>query len=59
MTTNVSIDEIKVQLDNAQNKDINIDIDYKINTCVDFLDVTVENKNGYLTTSVLHKPSTS
>jgi hypothetical protein len=57
MTTNVSIDEIKAQLDNAQNKDINIDIDYKINTSVDFLDVTVENKNGYLTTSVFHKPS--
>ena len=57
MTTNVSIDEIKTQLDNAQNKDVNIDIDYKINARVDYLDVSVQNQNGYLTTSVFHKPS--
>ena len=58
MTTNQTIDEIKEELEKAQNKDINIKINYIIDTSVDFLDVTFTNENSQLRTSIYHKPAT-
>ena len=58
MTTNRPIEEINVELNRAQNKDININIESTINTSVHFLDVTITNKNGQLRTSIFHKPTT-
>lgn len=55
MTTNESLDEITEQLKWASNKDVNIKIVYHIATAVDFLDVTINNENGRLRTSVYHK----
>ena len=57
MTTNLSTDAIQKELQKAQNKDINIKIDYKLDLCVDYLDVAVKNENGHLRTSIFHKPS--
>jgi hypothetical protein len=57
MTTNLSFDQIKDILDTADQKDQNIRIKYKIQSCVDFLDVAIQNDNGHLTTSVFHKPT--
>ena len=57
MTTNLSGDEIKVKLDTADQKDANIRITYKIQSCIDFLDVIVTNEAGRLITSVFHKPA--
>ena len=57
MTTNLSFDQIKDILDTAYQKDRNIRIKYKIQSCVEFLDVIIQNDNGQLTTSVFHKPS--
>ncbi len=57
MTTNQSIDEIKFKLDEANQKDVNIKINYTINTSVDFLDITITNNNSQLKTSIYHKPA--
>ena len=57
MTTNLPFDQIKELLDIADQKDRNIRIKYKIQSCVDFLDVAIQNDNGNLTTSVFHKPT--
>jgi hypothetical protein len=57
MTTNQTIDEIKEELEKAQNKDINIKINYIIDTSVDFLDVTFTNENTQLRTTIYHKPA--
>ena len=46
MTTNRPIEEINVELHKAQYKDMNINIESKINTSVHFLDVTITNENG-------------
>ena len=45
MTTNRPIEEINVELNKAQNKDMNINIESTINTSVHFLDVTITNEN--------------
>ena len=58
MTTNRAIEEIDVELNKAENKDININIQSTINTSVHFLDVTITNENGQLRTSIFHKPTT-
>ena len=58
MTTNRPIEEINVELNKAQNKDMNINIESTINTSVHFLDVTITNENGQLRTSIFHKPTT-
>jgi hypothetical protein len=57
MTTNLSFDQIKDILDTADRKDQNIRIKYQIQSCVEFLDVVIQNDNGQLTTSVFHKPT--
>ena len=55
MTTNQTIEEINVKLEEAKNKDINIKIESTISTSVHFLDVTITNENGQLRTSIYHK----
>ena len=57
MTTNLSFDQIKAKLDRADQKDRNIGIKYQIQSCVEFLDVIIQNDYGQLTTSVFHKPT--
>ena len=57
MTTNLSFDQIKAKMDTADQKDRNIRIKYQIHSCVEFLDVVIQNNNGQLTTSVFHKPT--
>ncbi|CAF1421199.1 unnamed protein product [Adineta ricciae] len=49
---------MNIQLEKANNKDINIKISTSINTSVHFLDVTVINESGHLRTSIYHKPTT-
>ena len=58
MTTNRPIEEINVELNRAENKDININIQSRINTSVHFLDVTITNENGQLRISIFHRPTT-
>ena len=57
MTTNLSVEQIIVELDKAKHRDLNIGITYSIATTVDFLDVTIENEDGHLKTTVYHKPA--
>ena len=57
MTTSLSLDQINLQLEQANKKDINIHISHSVGTRVEFLDVVVENNNGQLKTSVFHKPA--
>jgi hypothetical protein len=57
MTTNQSLDEIQIELEKAKKKDINIEIECKIDSSVNYLDVTITNENGRLRTSVYHKPT--
>ena len=57
MTTNQTIEEINVKLEEAKNKDINIKIESIISTSVHFLDVIITNANGQLKTSIYHKPA--
>ncbi|CAF4832716.1 unnamed protein product, partial [Rotaria sp. Silwood2] len=58
MTTNQTIEEINVKLEEVENKDINIKIESTISKSVHFLDVTITNENGQLRTSIYHKPTT-
>ena len=53
----LSFDQIKAEMDMADQKDRNIRIKYQIQSCVEFLDVVIQNDNGQLTTSVFHKPT--
>ncbi|CAF1440339.1 unnamed protein product [Rotaria sp. Silwood1] len=55
MTTNENIHAIKMQLEKASNRDTNIQINYEINTSVNFLDVTINNENGHLKTCLYRK----
>ncbi|CAF3719291.1 unnamed protein product [Rotaria sp. Silwood1] len=55
MATNENMADIKKELGKAAKKDINIKINYQIDTCVNFLDVTVLNINGRLKTNLYHK----
>jgi hypothetical protein len=57
MTTNLSFEQIKANKDTADQKDRNIRIKYQIQSCVEFLDVVIQNHNEQLATSVLHKPT--
>ena len=58
MTTNQTIDEFNIELEKAKKKDGNIEIDATISASVHFLDVTINNGDGHLRTSVYHKPTT-
>ena len=58
MTTNQTMKEINVKLEEAKNKDITIQIDPAIGTAAHFLDVTITNENGRLRTPIYHKPTT-
>ncbi|CAF3466176.1 unnamed protein product, partial [Rotaria sp. Silwood2] len=55
MTTNQNIVAIKIELGKAAQKDINIQINYQIDSCVNFLDVTLLNRNGNFKTTLYHK----
>ncbi len=57
MTTNLSLDQINRLLDTANNKDPNIHITRSIGSVVEFLDVSVQNNQGQLKTTVFHKPA--
>ena len=57
MTINLIFDKIKTKLDTTDQKDRNIRIKYQIQSCVEFLDLVVQNDNGQLTTSVFYKPT--
>ena len=57
MTSNLSVAEINQLLDQANNRDENIRITRSIDTVVQFLDVSVENQQGRLRTTVHHKPA--
>jgi hypothetical protein len=48
---------IKIQLEKAKRKDVNIQIDSTITTTVNYLDVLITNGNGQLKTWVYHKPT--
>ena len=47
----------RAEMDMADQKDRNLRIKYQIQSCVEFLDVVIQNDNGQLTTSVFHKPT--
>ena len=53
----MSFDQIKAKMDTADQKDRNIRIKSQIQSCVEFLDVVIQNDNGQLNTSVFHKPT--
>ena len=57
MTTNQTIGEIKQELEQTANKDVNIQISYQIDLSVDFLDVRIRNEHGQLRTTIYHKPA--
>lgn len=57
MTTNRSIDEIQTELDKARTRDPNIRVTPNISKSVDFLDVSIVNDDGQLTTKLYHKPT--
>ena len=57
MTTNLSREQIDARMRKADSKDPNIRISYTIASAVDFLDVTISNEEGQLTTSIFHKPA--
>ncbi|CAF4117108.1 unnamed protein product [Adineta steineri] len=57
MTTNQSLDDIQTELEKAQHKDVNIEIECTIASTVNYLDVTITNEEGQLKTTVYHKPT--
>ena len=57
MTTNLSHEEVLVELEKAKQRDSNIGITYGIAKAVDFLDVCIANQDGQLKTTVFHKPA--
>ena len=57
LTTNLTREQIDAKMNAADSKDPNIRISYNIASVVDFLDVTISNDHGQLTTSIFHKPA--
>lgn len=58
MTTNQTIEEINIELENAKTKDINMEIESIMDTSVNYLDLTIINENWQLRTKIYHKPTT-
>jgi hypothetical protein len=56
MTTN-SLNQIQLQLNRAEKKDLNIQITRSLGTTLEFLNVLVTNDHRQLKTSVFHKPA--
>ena len=57
MTTNQTDEQINSILLKAKTKDKNIDIESTMGSSANYLDVTIINDNGRLTTKVYHKPT--
>ena len=57
MTTNETDEQIKPVLLSAKTKDKNIDIESTMGSSANYLDVTIINDDGRLTTKVYHKPT--
>ena len=57
MTAHLSFDQIKSKLDTADQKDQNIRIKYQVQSCVELLDMVIQNDNGQVIASVFHKPT--
>jgi hypothetical protein len=57
MTTNETDDRIESVLLKARNKDKNIEIESTMGSSANYLDVTIINDNGRLTTKIYHKPT--
>ncbi|CAF3870391.1 unnamed protein product [Rotaria sp. Silwood1] len=55
MTTNLSKEEILKEIDKTTVTDSNIKITTSVNQSLEYLDVTIENDNGHLRTSIYHK----
>ncbi|CAF4551435.1 unnamed protein product, partial [Rotaria sp. Silwood2] len=55
MTTNQNRDAIKIQFEKVAKKNINIKINFEIDTSVNFFDVTINNEDGCLKTYLYHK----
>lgn len=56
MTTNETVDTIRIEIERAAHRDVNIKINYVIDSSVNFLDVAIINDDGRLKTTVYHKP---
>lgn len=56
MTTNETVDTIRIEIERAAHRDVNIKINYVIDSSVNFLDVAIMNDDGRLRTTVYHKP---
>ena len=57
MTTNLPLDQINILMDEANMEDENIRITRSISSTVEFLDVSIDNIQGHLKTTVFHKPA--
>ena len=57
MTTNQTQEQMSFLLNKENQKDPNIKINYEMNKSVDFLDLTIQNDDGNLRTSLYHKPA--
>jgi hypothetical protein len=57
MTTNLSLDQINILLNRANQEDENIRISRSVGSTIEFLDVFVQNNDGQLKTTVFHKPA--
>jgi len=55
ITTNLSKEEILKEIDETIKTDANIKITTTISQSLQYLDVTIENNNGHLKTSIYHK----
>lgn len=57
MTTNETLDTIRIRIKRAAQKYVNIKINYFIDSSVNFLDVAIMNDHGQLKMTVYHKPA--
>lgn len=55
MTSSESLDTLNQMLNELNHLHSNIKLLHQIGTCVSFLDVCIENKDGILVTSVFHQ----